>query len=104
MNKPLEYYTSVTPGDGSLLDKLQNEYGSTFEKLSRLEKLYIVGLLITNLVMNEADAITADREAANQAKVHAAITATKFRNLPIKEHLGLVDAIVNQLKYHGYKN
>ena len=49
MSKPLGYYTSYTPDEDSLLEKLQKQYGSAFEKISKREKLSILMILASNL-------------------------------------------------------
>lgn len=97
MTKPLGYYCAVTHGDGSWLDELQTEYGSTFEKLTRVQKLCILKLLCINLINSEASLIgssLADRESWKIIDLLADIN----QNLPIGEHLSLAEAIINQLK------
>jgi len=98
MTKPLGYYCAVTPGDCSFLDELQNEYGSTFESLNRLEKLYILSAIISNLTATQTSLegrIVAQKALATVTPIIEQIN----QRLLIGEHLGLADAIVNQLKY-----
>ncbi|MHC5673106.1 hypothetical protein [Nostoc sp.] len=83
--------------NGSFLDYLQNEYGSTFEKLSRVQQLCILKLLCINLINSEASLIgfsLADRESWEIIDLLADIN----QNLPIGEYLSLAEAIINQLK------
>ncbi|MCC2695225.1 hypothetical protein [Nodularia sp. LEGE 04288] len=97
MTKPLGYYCAVTPGDESFLDELQNEYGSTLEKLTTLQKLHILNALILNCINAQTQligTIPADEELAAMSNTVEAIR----QRLPIGEHLGLADAIINQLK------
>ncbi len=49
MTKPVGYYTSYSFGDGSLLEQLQEEYGSTFQKISEREKFLLIQSLATEL-------------------------------------------------------
>jgi hypothetical protein len=99
MTKPLGYYCAVTPGDGSFLDELQERYGSTFENLTKLQKLYILKLLTTNLL--NAEVTTKGSMPANQEVDEITDTVQSInQRLTIREHLSLADAIVNQLKHH----
>ncbi|MEH2316178.1 hypothetical protein [Nostoc sp.] len=45
MSKPIGHFTSYTPNDGSLLDSLQEEYGSTFELITEREKLFLISAI-----------------------------------------------------------
>ncbi|MBD2342141.1 hypothetical protein H6G64_35050 [Calothrix sp. FACHB-156] len=98
MNKPLGYYCAVTPGDGSYLDWLQDTYGSQLEGIPRLEKLHLLQAITVNLL--NAQIATEGRyikeiAADNIQKLQADI----YQYLPIGEHLGLAEAIINQLKH-----
>ncbi|MEH2348117.1 MAG: hypothetical protein V7K55_08955 [Nostoc sp.] len=44
MSKPVGYFTSYTINDGSLLDSLQERYGSTFELMTKREKLFLISV------------------------------------------------------------
>lgn len=97
MTKPLGYYCAVTPGDESFLDHLQNQYGSRFEKLTKVQKLCILKLLCLNLLQAEVSisgSFAADLEQNEIIDLLALIN----QNLPIGEHLSLAEAIINQLK------
>ena len=98
MTKPIGYYCSVTPGDGSFLDKLQKELGSTFEELNRLEKLFLLHSLTSNLLQTEIKMVGSYPAYQAQQRINPVMKDIK-ENLLIGEHLGLIDAIVNQLKY-----
>lgn len=98
MTKPLGYYCAVTLGDCSFLDELQERYGSTFEKLNRLEKLYILSAIISNLTATQTSLSGRIVASETLVKVTPIIEQINQRLL-IGEHLGLADAIVNQLKY-----
>lgn len=49
MTYPLGYFTDHTPGNGGLLDELEKNYGSTFEKLTRRQKLYLITAIAADL-------------------------------------------------------
>jgi hypothetical protein len=98
MTKPIGYYCSVTPGDGSFLDELQEELGSTFEELNRIEKLLLLHTLTTNLLQTEIILVGSYPSDQAQMKMTPVMRDIN-KNLLIGEHLGLIDAIVNQLKY-----
>lgn len=49
MSKPLGYFTSHTPGDGTFFDALETEYGSQLEKLTRRQKLYLITAIAADL-------------------------------------------------------
>lgn len=97
MTKPVGYYCSVTPGDGSLLDELQEEFGSTFEGLTKLQKLQILNTLINNLTDAHIKTISS-RAATEEANAVTPVINQIKQNLSIGEHLSWADAIVNQLK------
>lgn len=98
MTKPIGYYCSVTPGDGTFLDHLQNQYGSTFEKLTRLQKLLILKLLCVNMIQEQSSLLgTSLAQEEAQLIVNSLAQINQF--LPRYEHLSLADAIINQLKY-----
>lgn len=98
MTKPIGYYCSVTPGDGSFLDELQEEFGSTFEELNRLEKLFLLHSLTNGLLQTEIKMVGSYPASQAQQRMTPVIKNVS-KNLLIREHLGLIDAIVNQLKY-----
>ncbi len=93
MSKPIGYFCAVTPG--SFLSELEKTYGSQLEKLSKVEKLHILNALVINLIHAE----TPPRDAETIQKLQTGI----HERLPIEEHLSLVDAIVNQLKYQSFQ-
>lgn len=98
MTKPLGYYCSVTPGDESFLDHLQNQYGSTFEKLTKLQKLSILCTLIQNLATAEIHFL-GTWQGTEEINAISNLIQEINQNLTIGEHLSLADAIVNQLKH-----
>ncbi|MBH8564997.1 hypothetical protein I8748_22905 [Nostoc sp. CENA67] len=49
MGEPLGYHTNHTPGDGTLLDDLEKEFGSHFENMSEGDKFYLINSLAISL-------------------------------------------------------
>ncbi len=97
MSKPIGYYCAVTPGDGTFLDHLQNQYGSTFEKLTKLQKLYILTSLVGSLTNTQIEKIGSD-SSTEEINAITNLIAQINQYLPINEHLSLADAVINQLK------
>ncbi|BAZ54192.1 hypothetical protein NIES4103_68770 (plasmid) [Nostoc sp. NIES-4103] len=58
MGKPLGYYTNHTPGDGTLLDDLEKEFGSCFENMSKGDKFYLINSLAISLCGEAAGTIS----------------------------------------------
>ncbi|MEH2374027.1 hypothetical protein [Nostoc sp.] len=90
MSKPLGYYTSYTPGDESFLEKLQEEYGATFEKISKREKLSILMILASNLG-NQLD-------GGVRGEIYA-IAGEMTDQLSLSDQAGIMEAIVNQIRW-----
>jgi hypothetical protein len=88
MNKPIGYFTSTMPGDGSYLDELQQQYGSTFEHLNKVEKLL--------LLQNIAQTLLASAQALSTV---LPIIQGLYKRVTLADLLGLAEALVNQLKY-----
>ena len=42
MSKPLGYFTSAMPNDGSLLDEMQEIWGSTFSALNDAHRYWMI--------------------------------------------------------------
>jgi hypothetical protein len=98
MSKPIDYFTSTIPGDGSLLGELQSVYGSNLEKLGRTEKLFILESVVKNLL--QAEIKTHGLPSTAQAMALAcSITPLIRESVPINEHLGLAMALISQLRY-----
>ena len=90
MSKPLGYYTSHTPGDDSLLTSLEEEYGATFEKISKREKLVILTILASELgcQMNgdcRAEIFDIAREMTER--------------LTMSDRAGIIEAIISQIRW-----
>ena len=97
MTKPIGFYTSAMPQDGSYLDELQEKYGSTFADMPRTLKAALLMKVAENLLSAEV-AITGSMVSQGELADLHAISAKVYRRVTIREQLGLAEAIVNQLK------
>ncbi|MEH2139916.1 hypothetical protein [Nostoc sp.] len=89
MSKPLGYYTSYLPGDGSVLDELDDMFGSNLEKLTLKDKLFLIGALGAQLCADQ------DGEVSNVVKsVYPGILLTTTGNIE-----GLVEALISQVRW-----
>jgi hypothetical protein len=91
MTKPVGYYTSYTPGESGLLADMQSEWGATFEQLNQAERAWMIYQLGYQLWM-EIDEEVRDlvEETINNRASHELSSGDK---------LGLIEALVNQMKY-----
>ncbi|NEU77038.1 hypothetical protein PI95_032210 [Hassallia byssoidea VB512170] len=96
MSKPIGYFTGTMPGDGSLLDDMQQAWGSTFEVLNNSERLWLLSS-VTGMM-------TADTtEDYNPHEVSDLTSATeRFDELSFYEQVALAEALIHQIKYHRY--
>lgn len=90
MTKPIGYYTSYTPGDASYLESLEERYGSSFEKMSRREKLFLLSSLASQL---SGDAPGETRNEIYELGVDIQ------QNLPLSDQEGLLEALVAQIRW-----
>jgi hypothetical protein len=90
MSKPLGYYTAYTPGDNSLLEKLESEYGSCFEKMSKREKLSILMILASNLG-NHLD-------GGVRGEIYA-VAREMTVQLSLSDQAGIMEAIISQVRW-----
>ncbi|MEH1885867.1 hypothetical protein [Nostoc sp.] len=90
MSKPIGHFTSYTINDGSLLESLQEEYGPTFEKMTRREKLFLISAIATQLC---------DR-APGRCRDEIYVVGHQINSsLPQADREGLVEALTNQIRY-----
>lgn len=95
MAKPIGYYTNYTPGDGGLLGEMEEAWGSSFEKLKDSERFWLIALVAYEKCagkgFGEDEGISEEvEEAANRIP----------KELPDCDVLGLLEALVHQLRYH----
>jgi hypothetical protein len=90
MVKSIGYYTSYTPGDESYLERLQEEYGSRFEQMSKREKLFLISSIASQMVVKEP--------GRTRAEIHE-LAATLPENLPRQDCEGLLEALIAQVRW-----
>jgi hypothetical protein len=94
MTKPLGYFCSGTmPGDTGLLADMQESWGSTFEVLNNAQRLWMVQLIGLALFQNDPDS-TLDSPRDSEIEE----VTERFDELSRSDLLGLLDALVAQLK------
>lgn len=90
ISKPLGFYTSYTPGDGSCFEKLEEMFGCNLSRLTRREKLFLSGVLSLHLsgmsegsVRNNVYACSADiPQSLNESDIE-----------------GLIEFLVNSVRF-----
>ena len=90
MSKPLGYYTSYTPGDESFLENVQEQYGSTFEKMTKREKLHILMILTAN--------IGAQLDGDVRGEIYE-VARAMTNQLPLSDQAGIMEAIISQVRW-----
>ena len=94
MGKPIGFYVS----GHALIDELENQYGSTFEKLQRIEKLILLQGLVNSMVNVEKKMIGYSPAASAEYSMQPVVERIN-KELPSHYLLEISDAVVNQLKY-----
>ena len=90
MSKSIGFFTSYTPGDGSLLESLQEEYGSTFELMTQREKLF----LISSIAIQSCD------QAPGRCRDEIYVVGYQINSsLPQADREGLIEALINQVRW-----
>ncbi|MEH2312362.1 MAG: hypothetical protein V7K35_13405 [Nostoc sp.] len=90
MSKPVGHFTSYILGDGSLLESLQEEYGSTFERMTKREKLF----LISALAAQSCD------QASGRCREEIYVVGHQINSsLPPSDREGLIEALINQVRW-----
>ena len=90
MSKPIGHFTSYTLNDGSLLESLQEEYGSTFEKMTEREKLYLIS----------AVAIQLCDQIPGRCRDEIYVVGHQINSsLPVADREGLLEALINQVRW-----
>ena len=90
MARTLGYYVAFTSGDGSLLDRMEQYFGSTFQKMSATEKCWLIYKMGFQLWFHDADAEGVSDEvedALNQIN----------EELTVGQRLALLQALLAQL-------
>ncbi|MHC5914883.1 MAG: hypothetical protein ACYTXE_28705 [Nostoc sp.] len=91
MSRPLGYYTSHTPGDGSYLELLQEKYGAAFEKMTKQEKLFLVQAIAAQY------SVELDGDPRIEIKQ---LPAEMYKNsVSYSDLLGLLEALIAQIRW-----
>lgn len=90
MSKPLGFYTSYTPGDGSPLEQLQEQWGAYFEKMTQTDKAYILHAIAENYYIEEPNSPSEQVQETFRELI---------LNLPTHDQLGIAEALINQIRY-----
>lgn len=90
MAKPIRRFTSDTINDGSLLDSLKEEYGNTFELMTRREKLYLISAIAIQLC----------DQSPGQCRESIYVVGHQINSsLPLRDREGLLEALINQIRW-----
>ncbi|MBN3940761.1 hypothetical protein [Nostoc sp. NMS9] len=90
MSKSIGYFTSYTVNDGSLLESLQSEYGTTFEQMTKREKLFLISALAIQLC----------DEAPGRCREEIYVVGHQANSsLPVADREGLIEALINQVRW-----
>ncbi|MEH2454503.1 hypothetical protein [Nostoc sp.] len=90
MSKPLGHFTSYTLNDGSLLESLQEEYGNTFELMTKREKLFLIFAVASQLC----------DQAPGRCRDEIYVVGHQMNSsLPPADREGLLETLVNQVRW-----
>ena len=95
MTKPLGYYTNYTPGDDGLLAEMQEAWGAQLESLTNVERTWMIVKIAENLC---ADFCCEIEDDSVREGVEKAVERICEDELSRSDQLGLLDALVNQVK------
>ena len=92
MSKPIGYYTNYTPGSSGLLEDMQEAWGAQFQQLNNSQRLWMIVKLAEDLCASEGEV-----DSDHDDEVEKAME--RMDELTHGDKLGLIDAIVNQVKH-----
>jgi len=88
MGKSVGHFTRDTINDGSLLDSLEEEYGSEFQLMTRREKLYLI----------QAIAIQLCDQSPGQCREEIYVVGHQINSsLPLHDREYLLEDLIDQL-------
>ena len=90
MSKPIGHFTSYTLNDGSLLESLQEEYGSTFERMTKREKLFLISAIAIQLC-DQAPGRCREEIYTVGHQINSSLSQA--------DREGLVEALTNQVRW-----
>ncbi|MCC5620955.1 hypothetical protein [Nostoc sp. CHAB 5715] len=90
MSKPIGHFTSYTINDGSLVESLQEEYGSTFERMTKHEKLFLISAIAAQLCDG----------CPGRCRDQIYVVGHQINSsLPKNDREGLLEALINQVRW-----
>ncbi|MEH2456388.1 hypothetical protein [Nostoc sp.] len=90
MSKPLGYYVGCTPGYNLFLERVQEEYGAAFEKISKREKLCILMIL--------ASSLGCQLQGDVRGEIYV-IAKEMTDQLSLSDQAGIMEAIIHQVRW-----
>ncbi|GAX43426.1 hypothetical protein NIES4075_44390 [Tolypothrix sp. NIES-4075] len=93
--KPLGYYTSYAPGDESLLSEMEESWGAQLQSLTNVERTWMILKIAENLC---ADFANETEDDSVRKGVEKAVERICENELSTSDQLGLLEALVNQVK------
>lgn len=100
--KPLGYFTSVTPGDGSTLNDLQTRYGSGLEHLTKAQKLLLL-VRISRYLLDIETLMQGELVVADALEDAEAIACDVYSGVVAGDLPGLASALLHQLQHGCYR-
>lgn len=94
MTKPIDYYTSYTPGDDGLLAEMQESWGAQFQSLSNVERTWMIVKIAENLCADFCDETEDD---SVHPGVEKAVERICEDELSKGDQLRLIQALLNQV-------
>ncbi len=95
MSKPSGYYTSYTPGDDGLLTEMQEAWGTQFEALSNVERIWMIVQIANNLC---TDFCEKEDDDSVREGVEQALKRIQRNELTRGDQLRLIESLVNQIR------
>lgn len=95
MTKPIGYFTSHTPGDGTVFDQLSTQFGAQLQGIGQEEKYCLIAAILNWLAATDSKQIALDEytlaDSANDSL--AALSDELAAMLPAIEELGVLDLL-----------
>jgi hypothetical protein len=95
MSKVIGYYTNYTPGDEGLLAQMQEAWGAQLQELNNVDRLWMIYKLAEELCGEFEEALEIEDLTLG---VEEAVERSTLE-LQQSDRLGLIDALVNQVKH-----
>jgi hypothetical protein len=86
----IRHYTTFTPGDGGILDRLEDRYGSNFEAINKREKMSLIRGLSIQLCMEFSD---------DTYSIQLNGLVQRMNCLPIGNRIGLIRCLIENIEF-----